>query len=194
MFCGNRWSGLDYLVRRRSGVASIGICQEKVMAATESRVRVMGVSVAAGVAYLSIVDAPDELVLNLTPKIEPPAYEPDDWNQLRIFGARMVEEAKAVGATVVVFAETRKASQWVYSQAHSRASLIVTAGLALHHARIEARIISQRSAANFLDVEFGEALGAELAAKRGIRPRDVVYWKERAPGAAVALYYARDNH
>ena len=155
--------------------------------------RVLGVNVAAGVAYLSVVERPDVLILDTTPKIKPPNNVPDDWKQLQVFGARVVEEAKAVRAGLVVFAQTGKSNQWVYSQAYTRASLVVVAGIALSDAGIEARIVPQQTAAAFLGVKFGKLLEKQLAAKLGIPRRDVIHWKERSAGLAVALYVARES-
>lgn len=151
--------------------------------------RVLGINVAANVAYLAAVEWPSVVILNITPKIEPPNNEEDDWDQLRIFGDRVVQEAKAVGAGAVVFAQTRRPSQWTYGQAYSRVSLIVAAGLALNAAQIDARIVSQKSAAVTLGIKYGKQLEAELAAKLDIRPGDVVHWKQRGAGLAVALHF-----
>jgi hypothetical protein len=151
--------------------------------------RVLGVNIAAGIAYLALVKVPETVELDRTAKLAP-ATNVEEWTQLKQFAMRVVEEARAAGAVRVVFAEPRRYNAWKYYEAFTRASLQVSASLALHDAGISVSALAQRTACATLDLDLGE-LDVQLAKALKINPRDVSHWKERAPAVAVALHVAR---
>jgi hypothetical protein len=152
---------------------------------------VLGVNVAAGVAYLALVERLATLKLDGTAKLPTPT-NPDAWEQLRLFGDRLVAEARAHHVVCVVFAEPRKYNAWKYYEAFSRASLQVAGSLALHAARVEVLEVAQRTAATTLGLKLGE-LDDGLAETLGIDADAVVHWKHRVPAVAVAVHAARER-
>src|SRR4051794_7987917 len=97
--------------------------------------RVMGVNIAAGGAYLALVDRPLVAVMATdTPKIEL-STNVDELTALHRFGERLVVEASRLRVQRVAFAKPRPC-QWSYSNAYTRVSLQVAGSLALHQANI----------------------------------------------------------
>jgi hypothetical protein len=152
---------------------------------------ILGVNIAAGVAYLGLATRSGELLPDVCTKIVPPANA-TEWMVLRQFGERMLAEAKAHGATEVVFVEPRyRRRGWPYSQAHTRASLYTAAGLSLASAMIIARSISQKSIAAGFDCKTEKEMDKSLAGLLDLSPKQVVHWKERSIAMAAALHVAR---
>jgi hypothetical protein len=154
---------------------------------------VMGVNLAAGVAYLGTVARPCEPVFDPPNKVEPPRNV-DEWERLKQFGQQFVVAARACNAVCVAFAETRKARDWVYSAAVERVSLQTAAALALRDAGLEVVVVNARTTASTLGFkgQFAE-MDEALADLLHIDPGTVKHWKERIPAFATAAAIAREK-
>jgi hypothetical protein len=154
-------------------------------------VTILGVNIAAGVAYLGLATRSGELLPDACPKISP-SENATEWVSLREFGERLLAEAKANGVAEVVFVEPRhRPSGWPYAQAHARSSLYTAAGLSLDSAGIAARAISQRTVAAGFECTGEKNLDKSLPGLLDLSPKKVVHWKERSIALAAALHVAR---
>src|SRR5687768_12099460 len=97
---------------------------------------VVGMNLAAGVAYLAVVIPPNELRLDLSDRIVVPGND-ESWAALRQFSARLVAEVRRQGASIVGIGKPVQTADWSYEKAFTRARLEVAAGLALDEAGVE---------------------------------------------------------
>jgi hypothetical protein len=155
---------------------------------------ILGINIAAGVAYLGLVVRPRQMRLDTCAKIVP-AANAGEWVALRDFGQRLVAEATAHCVTEVVFVEPRRRPRgWPYEEAHTRAALHTAAGLALDSAGIAARSISQKTIASGFRCKGEKTMDAKLPELLGLSPESVVHWKERRIAIAAAIHVARGTH
>jgi hypothetical protein len=149
---------------------------------------VLGVNLAAGVAYLGLVDSAGVPLADACQKVVPPTNV-DEWARLRGFGQSLAEEVRAHNVVAVVFAETKKYQQWAYREAHARATLYAAAGLALREVRVEE--IPQATSWAALGFSNCEERDKGLASMLSVRAKDVVHWRDRLPAFAAALAASR---
>lgn len=157
---------------------------------SESAATIIGVNFEASTAYLAAVGEDEELLLDqVVPKLEVPSNV-SDWLALHRFAGRFLSEAKRANASHVVVADPRRANRWVYSQAFTRVSAHVAAGLLLSDAGIRVSSVAQRTAAATLGIPLRK-LESGLAALLGVDTGEVIHWKPRSRALAVALHQAR---
>lgn len=152
---------------------------------------VLGVNLAAGVAYLGVVASPNIVVWDRHLKVIP-STNVDDWERLRLFGESVVAEAGACGAVRVAFAGPQKFT-WSYKHAFERMSLHTAAGLALRAGGFAVVDVTQRRACSVLG--FGiklKEMESGLAAKLGVDAAKVTHWRERRTAFAVAATIAHE--
>ena len=152
---------------------------------------VLGVNLAAGIAYLAIVDRPLVADIMHVEKVVPPTNV-DEWDRLLQFGQQMVVAARACDAVRVVFAEPRRANQWAYSDASDRGALQTAAALALRADGREIAVLHPKSAASALG--FGNSISAMDEGIAGILKLDVStvkHWDKRHPAFSVAAAVAK---
>jgi hypothetical protein len=159
------------------------------MPSKDAGVAVLGVSFAAGDAYLALVKGPDQYALGDPVRLSVPENL-STWPALRQFASRLVADAAAHGVGCVAFAEPRKYGAWKYYDAFNRAAMQTAASLALYDAGIAVHAIAQRTACATIGLALG-ALDDQLAAKLGIEHSKVLHWKQRVPALAVAIHIAR---
>lgn len=116
--------------------------------------RILGVHVAAGVAYLALVESPERVTFGATDQLAL-AENTDEWTGLRQFGERVVVEAQRLQVTEVALAGPRMYSRRPTDVAR-RAAMEVAAGLALCAAAIPIRTVAQRTVAAALGLKLGE--------------------------------------
>ncbi|HEY4395642.1 MAG TPA: hypothetical protein VGP64_16340 [Polyangia bacterium] len=155
---------------------------------------VMGVNVAARVAFLGVVGRPCIPILgDEFTKVVPPTNV-DEWERLGQFGQQVVVTARGCKAVCVAFTEPRRANQWAYSDAHERASLQTAAALALRAEGIEVLRYHPKTAASALGFnahirEMDEGFAGLLK----IKASEVTYWSERLPAFEVAAAVAMEK-
>ena len=149
--------------------------------------RVLGVHVAANVAYLALVERPDAPHLADPVKIAP-ATGLVDGVLLKDFGDRFVQEVRRVDAEVVVLAHTKKYGGWSYADAFARASLEATVLLVLASSQVKCCVMKQDRATKTLG--FVRNKGIETLAAI-VEHVGTLHWKERAPALLVALACAK---
>lgn len=151
---------------------------------------VLGVNIAAGVAYLVLVRRPAAIDPSATTKISPPENA-DHWSALSAFGDRLVAEARAHAVACVVVADPKKYDQWSYNNARTRIEMATAGALALRSATVEVEVLSQRTAAASLGLKFNKDLESALSSTFLPAGLKVVHWKDRAPALLVALSVAK---
>jgi hypothetical protein len=157
---------------------------------SEHRDSVMGVNLAAGVAYLGLVARPDRILSTESVKVSPPANL-DEWSQLHQFGERILVEARARGATTVVFVEPGKYGGWKYWDAHRRGALETAVGLACRTTNVRVVTLAQKTIAAAFGCKGSGELDGKLPAVLSLQPRDVLHWNQRGIAFAAALCQAR---
>lgn len=149
--------------------------------------RILGVHVAASVAYLALVERPSAPHLSDPVKV---ATAPGlvDGVLLKDFGDRFYQEVRRVSAEVVVLAHTKKYGGWSYADAFARASLEATILLVLASSPVKCCVLKQDRAAKTLGFKRNKGIES-LAAT--IEHEGTLHWKERAPALLVALACAQ---
>ncbi len=151
---------------------------------------VVGINIAAGVAYVAVVDGDGNPALERSTAKIVPASNVDAWTALTQFGTRIVAEVRGAGSTCVGFADPKRYNQWAYSEAFQRASLHVAAGISLAGMGVNAVSVAHKTFASTLNIKSLKTLDVELAERLSIDPASVTHWKNRAPALAVALHLA----
>jgi hypothetical protein len=152
---------------------------------------VLGVNLAAGVAYLGLVSRAGVIIPDEPRKVEP-ASNVDEWTELHRFGERVLTEARARHAVAVVFVEPQKFNNWKYYDAHKRGSLQTAVGLALRPTSIRMISMAQMTVAAAFGCKGTKELHGKLPEILGLKPNDVVHWKDRSLAFAAALCHVRE--
>lgn len=148
---------------------------------------VLGVNIAASVAYLGLVVPPLLASANVTAKIAPPANV-DGWEGIRLFADRLVTEVRSKKVAVVVFVEPRKYNNWSYTDCHRRVSLETAAGLSVRAAGVDVQVVAQRTVAAGLGYRTLSSMDESLPGRIALGP--IVHWADRAIAFAAALHVA----
>lgn len=148
---------------------------------------ILGVNIAAGVAYLVLIRRPG------APSFEAPIKFPlsanaDDFGALLKLGERFAAEARAHNVVCVAFAEPKKYQGWGYRAAYARAAPQIAAGLALRSIDVELRVVPQITAASSLGAKLGTL--EDVLAARFPESESVVHWADRVPALSVGLHVA----
>lgn len=150
--------------------------------------RVLGVNLAAGVAYLALVEPPQALKLDEVVKVVP-AESLAGVVRLQDFGDRFVQQARGVAATHVVVAEPRpRPSPWSYADAHARVELETTILLLATKAGIASATMKQTEAAKAVGVSELKEVSSTL---KKLVSEKVKHWEDRVPALLVALATAK---
>jgi hypothetical protein len=157
--------------------------------------RILGVHLAAGVAYLALVDGPDGRFApdKSVEKIEP-SDSLVDGTRLNDFSDRFVQLVRNLSVHVVAVAHPRMYGGWAYTDAFERVSLEATIMLGLKSVGVEYRSVKQ-------SVEVARQAGiAQPDSKAITRGLDAVvarssvkHWAERSPALLVALAVAKES-
>lgn len=149
----------------------------------------LGVNFAAGTAFLALVRAPDQLVLDHPVKIAP-SDSLTDVVRLKDFGDRFVQQARELGVSLVAVAHPRLYGGWTYADAFERVSLETTLMLSLKPTGIEYRCVKQDGAAKAIGVSKPKHAPVELA--KALSLSGVVHWNNRSVALMVALVVAKE--
>ncbi len=147
-------------------------------------------NIAAGVAYLALVEAPGRPLLDEPVKMVP-SDALTDAVRLKDFADRFVQEVRRlrVDHVAVAHPRPRPSGGWKYVDAFERVSLEVTLMLALKDAGIGYTSVKQHEAARDAGVSAPAEAAVELAPLRGSNKRP--HWNERAVALMVALSAAK---
>lgn len=154
-----------------------------------------GVNLAAGVAYLALVEAPSGVLVpsKAAEKIEPSASLVDG-ARLKDFGDRFTQLVRDLSLHTVAVAHPRMHGGWSYADAFARVSLETTIMLVLKSVGVEYRSVKQ-------SVEVARRAGiVEPDSKKitngleGLIDRSQMkYWSDRSPALLVALAVAKGD-
>jgi hypothetical protein len=151
---------------------------------------VLGVNLAAGVAYLGLVGRPDRVMPKESVKILPPTNM-DEWSVLHEFGQRMLAEARVRHVETIAFVEPGMYGGWKYWDAHRRGALETAVGLACRPTGVRVVTLPQKTIAAAFGCKGARELGGKLAAVLDLEPADVLHWDKRGIALAAALCRAR---
>jgi hypothetical protein len=151
---------------------------------------VLGVNIAAGTAYLALVERPDKPMLKEPDKMAP-SDALADATRLKDFGDRFAQEVRRLGVQLVAVAHPRPRPSrgWKYDEAFERVAMEVTMMLSLKAAGIEYVSVQQHKAAKTAGVSEPAEAANELVKRLGVKPK---YWDKRAIALMVALAAASD--
>jgi len=152
--------------------------------------RVLGVNIAAGIAYLALVEAPDKLLL-AEPEKMAPSDALADATRLKDFGDRFAQEVRRLGVQLVAVAHPRPrpSGGWKYDEAFERVAMEVTMMLSLKAAGIGYVSAQQHKAAKVVGVSEPAEAANELLRLVGDKPK---YWDKRSIALMVALAAASE--
>jgi hypothetical protein len=147
--------------------------------------RVLGVNIAAGVAYLALIERPDIPMMIEAVKMAP-SDALVDATRLKEFGDRFAQEVRRleVGLVAVAHPRPRPSGGWKYGDAFERVAMEVTIMLSLKSAGIEYRCVQQHAAAKATGVSKPGEAHEELAGRVTGKP---THWDKRAVALMVAL-------
>jgi hypothetical protein len=146
---------------------------------------VLGVNIAAGTAYLALVEAPDKPML-AEPEKMALSNALTDATRLKDFGDRFAQEVRRLGVQLVAVAHPRPRPSrgWKYDEAFERVAMEVTMMLSLKAAGIEYLSAQQHKAAKAAGVSEPAEAANELARRLSAKPK---YWDKRSIALMVAL-------
>jgi hypothetical protein len=136
--------------------------------------RVLGVNIAAGTAYLALVERPDKPLLTEPEKMAP-SDALADATRLKDFGDRFAQEVRRLGVQLVAVAHPRPRPSrgWKYDEAFERVAMEVTMMLSLKAASIEYVSVQQHRAAKATGVSEPAEAPNELARLVGEKPSGI---------------------
>lgn len=152
--------------------------------------RLLGVNIAAGVAYLALVN--EAAVPDLDDAIKMvPAKGLTGATRLKDFADRFLQELRRLDVKTVAIAHTRRPMQWKYTDAFERVSIEAAIMLTAETAGIRCISVKQdKEAADLVGISKPEQAEEELADALGLKGY-VKHWKNRAVALMVAVAAAK---
>jgi hypothetical protein len=148
----------------------------------------LGVNVASGVAYLGVVRAPDQLMVDDPGDRVEPSASLGDAARLDDFRSRVQQELRRLKPAAVGVMRPRKYNGWMWSAAFNRATLEAAVMLAAVAEGVRCTIVRAEDAAKAVPAPPTKVV--ELAANRwGIEPTE--HWKDRVWAFATAMALAK---
>jgi hypothetical protein len=146
-------------------------------------VRILGVNIAAGTAYMVLVETPSTVLVEEVERLKPATHLAGA-AEARDFHDRFLQDLRRLRATAVAVAYVRKHANWNYKEAFARVMVETCIMLAATEHQIPFHSVGPEAASKVVGVPL-DSLQTKLAPKLGITPGK--YWKERCLALAVAL-------